>query len=190
MGPPTSSLVPGGHSCQRRLRNQRTPRQPDSLYTLTTWLRKVLSPPLQQHLFADLHFPPGSLLIQELRDLHLTQSCTLPQEEMKGSIDGEMAVLVSSIALACKHIASLVNRAGIANLVGLAGEQNVQGEDQKKLDVISNEVFCNCLRQSGRTVTPQPCVPLHPLLPRALRWSARSATAIIQTIACSACAVQ
>ena len=29
---------------------------------------------------------------------------------------------------------------------GLAGEQNVQGEDQKKLDVISNEVFSNCLR--------------------------------------------
>ena len=27
----------------------------------------------------------------------------------------------------------------------------MQGEDQKKLDVISNEVFCNCLRQSGRT---------------------------------------
>ena len=27
----------------------------------------------------------------------------------------------------------------------------MQGEDQKKLDVISNEVFCNCLEQSGRT---------------------------------------
>ena len=38
-----------------------------------------------------------------------------------------------------------------AALAGLAGAANVQGEDQKKLDVISNEVFKNCLRSSGRT---------------------------------------
>ena len=45
-----------------------------------------------------------------------------------------------------------MNRAGISNLTGLAGAANIQGEDQKKLDVISNEVFCNALRASGRTV--------------------------------------
>jgi Fructose-1-6-bisphosphatase, N-terminal domain len=44
-----------------------------------------------------------------------------------------------------------VNRAGISNLTGLAGQANVQGEDQKKLDVVSNQVFCNALRASGRT---------------------------------------
>ena len=33
----------------------------------------------------------------------------------------------------------------------MAGETNVQGEDQKKLDVISNDVFCAALRESGRT---------------------------------------
>ena len=74
------------------------------------------------------------------------------QEEQKGTLDYELAAVISSIALACKQIASLVQRAGISNLMGLAGEQNVQGEDQKKLDVVSNEVFCNCLRQTGRTV--------------------------------------
>jgi fructose-1,6-bisphosphatase len=52
----------------------------------------------------------------------------------------------------CDQIASLVNRAGISNLTGLAGAANIQGEDQKKLDVISNDVFCNALRASGRTV--------------------------------------
>lgn len=62
-----------------------------------------------------------------------------------------MAAVISSIATACKQIGSLVNRAGISNLTGLAGQENVQGEDQKKLDVISNEVFGNCLRSSGRT---------------------------------------
>ena len=47
-----------------------------------------------------------------------------------------------------------MNRAGISNLTGLAGAANIQGEDQKKLDVISNDVFCNALRASGRTVRP------------------------------------
>jgi fructose-1,6-bisphosphatase I len=35
--------------------------------------------------------------------------------------------------------------------VGLAGEQNVQGEDQKKLDVLSNDIMVNALRASGKT---------------------------------------
>jgi fructose-1,6-bisphosphatase I len=67
--------------------------------------------------------------------------------EKSGTIDNELAAVISSISTACKQIGSLVNRAGISNLTGLAGETNVQGEDQKKLDVISNEVFSNCLRQ-------------------------------------------
>ena len=35
--------------------------------------------------------------------------------------------------------------------VGLAGETNVQGEEQKKLDVLSNDIMINSLRASGRT---------------------------------------
>lgn len=48
------------------------------------------------------------------------------QEEMKGTIDGELATVISSVSLACKQIASLVNRAGVSNLTGLAGAANVQ----------------------------------------------------------------
>ena len=73
------------------------------------------------------------------------------QQEMKDNIDNEHAIVLQSISVACKQIASLVQRAGLAGMTGLAGEQNVQGEDQKKLDVISNEVFCDTLRLSGRT---------------------------------------
>lgn len=80
-----------------------------------------------------------------------TLTTWLLQQEREGVIDSEFATVISSIALACKQIGSLVNRAGISNLTGLAGEQNVQGEDQKKLDVVSNEVFSNCLRSCGRT---------------------------------------
>jgi fructose-1,6-bisphosphatase I len=69
-----------------------------------------------------------------------TLTTWLLKKEQTGSIDGELTIVLSSIALACKQIASLVQRAGISNLTGLQGASNIQGEDQKKLDVISNEV--------------------------------------------------
>jgi len=39
----------------------------------------------------------------------------------------------------------------LINLVGLAGDTNVQGEEQKKLDVLSNDIMVNALRASGKT---------------------------------------
>ncbi|CAN0879828.1 Fructose-1,6-bisphosphatase, chloroplastic [Linum grandiflorum] len=80
-----------------------------------------------------------------------TLTSWLLQQEQAGVIDAELTIVLSSISLACKQIASLVQRAGISNLTGVQGAVNIQGEDQKKLDVVSNEVFSNCLRSSGRT---------------------------------------
>eukprot|EP00184_Porphyridium_aerugineum_P008048 CAMPEP_0184692176 /NCGR_PEP_ID=MMETSP0313-20130426/764_1 /TAXON_ID=2792 /ORGANISM="Porphyridium aerugineum, Strain SAG 1380-2" /LENGTH=397 /DNA_ID=CAMNT_0027149987 /DNA_START=104 /DNA_END=1297 /DNA_ORIENTATION=- len=78
-------------------------------------------------------------------------------EEAMGNADlshlRDMELVMTSIALACKKIASLVSRAGISNLTGLqegGGSINVQGEEQKKLDVLSNEVLKNALRFSGK----------------------------------------
>ncbi|XP_044473635.1 fructose-1,6-bisphosphatase, chloroplastic-like [Mangifera indica] len=75
----------------------------------------------------------------------------LLKQEQAGVLDAELTIVLSSISTACKQIASLVQRASISNLTGIQGAVNVQGEDQKKLDVVSNEVFSNCLRSSGRT---------------------------------------
>ncbi|KAL9275393.1 Fructose-1,6-bisphosphatase, chloroplastic-like protein [Drosera capensis] len=75
----------------------------------------------------------------------------LLKQEQAGVIDAELTIVLSSISIACKQIAALVQRAGISNLTGVQGAVNVQGEDQKKLDVVSNEVFSSCLRSSGRT---------------------------------------
>lgn len=80
-----------------------------------------------------------------------TLTSWLLRQEQAGVIDAELTIVISSISMACKQIASLVQRAGISNLTGVQGAVNVQGEDQKKLDVVSNEVFSNCLRSSGRT---------------------------------------
>ncbi|KAJ6425361.1 hypothetical protein OIU84_026014 [Salix udensis] len=75
----------------------------------------------------------------------------LLKQEQTGVIDAELTIVISSISMACKQIASLVQRASISNLTGVQGAVNIQGEDQKKLDVVSNEVFSSCLRSSGRT---------------------------------------
>lgn len=80
-----------------------------------------------------------------------TLTTWLLKQEQAGNIDAELTIVLSSISIACKQIASLVQRANISNLTGVQGAVNVQGEDQKKLDVVSNEVFSNCLRSSGRT---------------------------------------
>lgn len=64
----------------------------------------------------------------------------LLKQEQAGIIDAELTIVLSSISMACKQIASLVQRASISNLTGVQGAVNVQGEDQKKLDVVSNEV--------------------------------------------------
>nr|TKS13417.1 fructose-1,6-bisphosphatase, chloroplastic-like [Populus alba] len=63
----------------------------------------------------------------------------LLNQEQAGVIDAELTIVISSISMACKQIASLVQRASISNLTGVQSAVSVQGEDQKKLDVVSNE---------------------------------------------------
>uniref|UniRef100_D3TMD6 Fructose-1,6-bisphosphatase isozyme 2 n=1 Tax=Glossina morsitans morsitans TaxID=37546 RepID=D3TMD6_GLOMM len=64
---------------------------------------------------------------------------------------GDLSQLLNSIQTAIKAIASAVRKAGIAKLHGIAGDINVQGEEQKKLDVLSNELFINMLKSSYTT---------------------------------------
>lgn len=91
--------------------------------------------------------------LQTKRNSYQIENLTtwLLKQEQGGNIDAELTIVISSISLACKQIGSLLQRSSIINLTGLQGTINVQGEDQKKLDVISNEIFSNCLRSSGRT---------------------------------------
>jgi len=68
---------------------------------------------------------------------------------MNNTKDKELTVLMSQLALACKATSRACAKAGIANLFGMAGDQNSSGDDQKKLDVLSNDIFINCLLKSG-----------------------------------------
>lgn len=68
---------------------------------------------------------------------------------MASTKDHELVILMNAIATSCKLITSAVQRAGIAHLYGLAGEMNSTGDDQKKLDVLSNDMMINALVNSG-----------------------------------------
>ena len=58
---------------------------------------------------------------------------------------GELSKLINSIRLAAKIVNHQVNKAGLVDILGPAGDTNIQGEDQQKLDVYANEVFKSAL---------------------------------------------
>lgn len=64
---------------------------------------------------------------------------------------GELTQCLTSIQTAIKAISTAVRKAGIAKLYGIAGSTNVQGEEVKKLDLLSNELFINMLKSSYST---------------------------------------
>lgn len=75
--------------------------------------------------------------------------------QKRNMVDSELSLIMNSIREATKVIACLVRKAPLqqAELLGMQGEVNVQGEDQKKLDVITNEVLKNALRYTGKLGT-------------------------------------
>ncbi len=74
-------------------------------------------------------------------DLHLRRH--------KSGAAEEVAPVIAGISLACKAIAAKVKRARIEDILGEAGEVNVQGEEQQKLDVISNDLMIQALSACG-----------------------------------------
>jgi fructose-1,6-bisphosphatase I len=62
---------------------------------------------------------------------------------------GELSQLLRDIALAGKVVNREVNKAGLINLSGSIGSDNIQGEDQQKLDVLANIRFIRALTKGG-----------------------------------------
>ncbi|KAK1924449.1 fructose-bisphosphatase [Papiliotrema laurentii] len=88
--------------------------------------------------------PPSTDLIT------LTRHILSQQQALGEAASGDLTLLLIGIQVTSKYIASNVRKARLINLVGLAGASNVQGEDQKKLDVLSNDIMVNALRASGK----------------------------------------
>ena len=71
------------------------------------------------------------------------------QERQHGHITAQLRLLIEVVARACKRIAISVNKGALGDVLGSAGSENVQGEVQKKLDVISNEVLIEANEWGG-----------------------------------------
>ncbi|MCR9228373.1 MAG: class 1 fructose-bisphosphatase [Flavobacteriaceae bacterium] len=59
---------------------------------------------------------------------------------------GELSKLFNAIRLAAKVVNHEVNKAGLVDILGNAGETNIQGENQQKLDILANNIFIQTLR--------------------------------------------
>ncbi|KAL0979952.1 hypothetical protein UPYG_G00192000 [Umbra pygmaea] len=64
---------------------------------------------------------------------------------------GEFTQLMNSMQTAIKAISCAVRKAGLAHLQGIAGTVNTTGDDQKKLDILSNDLVINMLKSSYST---------------------------------------
>ena len=70
------------------------------------------------------------------------------EQRLHPEATGEMTHLLNSILTAVKAISTAVRRAGMTNMFGASGHENITGDTVQKLDVLSNELFINMLRSS------------------------------------------
>ncbi len=67
------------------------------------------------------------------------------QEDLFPGARGNFSSLLSGMTLATKMIQAKIRRAGLVDILGSAGETNVQGETQQKLDVYANQALLHTL---------------------------------------------
>jgi fructose-1,6-bisphosphatase I len=75
------------------------------------------------------------------------QAHILQQQESLPEVAGTLSWVLSALSISAKVIAAKVRRARLENVLGAVGAENVQGEQQQKLDVIANEVLLRTLGQ-------------------------------------------
>jgi fructose-1,6-bisphosphatase I len=73
----------------------------------------------------------------------------IDEERKYPDATGELSDLLADIALACKIISLEVNRAGLIDLMGLTGGENVHGEQVKKLDIYAHDTLVRAMELSG-----------------------------------------
>lgn len=89
--------------------------------------------------------PPEPVMTPAIAELVTLQSHILAQQERHPEATGTLSWILSALIISAKVIASQVRRAGLIDVLGAAGAENVQGEQQQKLDVIANEVLLRTL---------------------------------------------
>jgi fructose-1,6-bisphosphatase I len=73
----------------------------------------------------------------------------IEQQRSHGNIPSQLRLLIEVVARACKRISISVNKGALGGVLGSAETENVQGEMQKKLDIIANEVLIEANEWGG-----------------------------------------
>src|SRR5690606_26958697 len=73
----------------------------------------------------------------------------LERQRRTPSATGDLTGLMQQISLAAKIISSRVRKAGLADVLGLTGDVNVQGEEVQKLDIFANRTLVHCVEAGG-----------------------------------------
>ena len=71
------------------------------------------------------------------------------QQRVHGHIPSQLRLLIEVVARACKSVSQAVNKGALGGVLGSAETENVQGEMQKKLDIIANEVLIEANEWGG-----------------------------------------
>jgi len=74
----------------------------------------------------------------------------IEQQRALPNATGDLTLLLVDIANACKRISHTISRGAMTGMLGSAGIENIQGETQKQLDIITNDIMVNALEWTGR----------------------------------------
>ena len=80
--------------------------------------------------------------------MNTTFSQFLPEHLRRHNLPPELGETAATVVSACVQIGRLVRLGALAGVLGTAGSGNVQGEEQKKLDVLANDLLIDALRQN------------------------------------------
>lgn len=106
-------------------------------------IRGIKSTPQQHHSFS-------KAADQEIdTDIITLPRFILENQQMHPDAKGDFSQVLNALQFAFKFISQTIRRAELINLIGITGEQNSTGDQQKKLDVLGDEIFINAMKSSG-----------------------------------------
>lgn len=73
----------------------------------------------------------------------------IEEQRVNNTIPSDLRLLLEVVARSCKHISNAVSKGALGDILGEAGTGNIQGEAQKKLDVIANSVLLEANEWGG-----------------------------------------
>jgi fructose-1,6-bisphosphatase I len=99
-----------------------------------------------------------------MKRVSLTQYL-VEQQRNNNAITAELRLLIEVVARACKTISHSVGKGALGDILGSADTENIQGEVQKKLDVISNEILLEANEWGGHlaAMASEEMETIHPI---------------------------